>query len=321
MPIQEHQDPRFWNYVHQYLYSIRLNTKSIKQTTGIQNLDSYSYLSESFVYPPYGEQIMIANFLDEKTKQVDKAIANKERLITLLEEERISLISHAVMKGLDPNIPLVDSDIPWIGKFPKHWKLAKLKDLAKVELSNIDKKTKDNESQILLCNYVDVYYHELITNEIDFMEATAPNEKISKFSLKAGNVIITKDSETPDDIAVPAYVPETLPGVVCGYHLAQISPLQGVINGKYLFRSFQSSGIKNQFEIFAHGITRYGISKYDIKNSFFLVPPFTEQIKIADYIDKKCLLLDNSINNNRRQIKLLKEYRSAIISALVKGKI
>ena len=212
-----------------------------------------------------------------------------------------------------------NSGVDWIDEIPLDWNISKLKWLAKVRLSNIDKKTNEGEQPVNLCNYVDVYYNEKITLDLDFMRATAPLEKIDNFTLQGGDVLITKDSETPDDIAVPAYVPLPLPGVVCGYHLALIRSNNGA-NGNYLFRSFVAYGIRDQFEIAANGITRFGIGKYVIDNSIFLAPTIDEQLKIAKYLDHKTHLIDTLIEKKQKQIKLLQEQRAAIINqAVTKG--
>ena len=118
-----------------------------------------------------------------------------------------------------------DSELPWLGRIPKHWDVSRLRTIATVTLSGVDKKRSDGEQHVRLCNYVDVYKNDFITDEIDFMAATASQSEISRLALQREDVLITKDSETWADIAVPAYVPETLPGVVCGYHLALIRPV------------------------------------------------------------------------------------------------
>ncbi|MBF0549289.1 MAG: restriction endonuclease subunit S [Deltaproteobacteria bacterium] len=213
-----------------------------------------------------------------------------------------------------------DSGVEWIGRMPDHWKMAKLKRLAKVKLSNIDKKSNEEDLPVELCNYVDVYYNDRITSDIEFMKATARKDQVDSLSLKRGDVIITKDSETADDIAVPAYVPSSLLGVVCGYHLAHIRPYEGYINGNYLFRAFGSHGIRDQFEISANGVTRFGIGKYAIDNSMFLLPPTQEQVIIATYLDHKTAQIDDLIAKKRRLIELLTEERAAVINqAVTKG--
>lgn len=217
-----------------------------------------------------------------------------------------------------------DSGVEWIGEVPEHWGVEKLKWIAKVRLSNIDKKSKEGELAVELCNYVDVYYNDNITSDIEFMKATARQDQIDIFSLKEGDILITKDSETPDDIAVPAFVSSSLHGVVCGYHLAHVRPYRKYTDGKYLFRLFSAHGISDQFEISANGVTRFGIGKQAIDNSVFLTPPppppFEEQTAIAAYLDRKTTQIDNLISKKQKLIELLKEERAAIINqAVTKG--
>ena len=213
-----------------------------------------------------------------------------------------------------------DSGVEWIGKVPEHWRVEKLKWIAKVRLSNIDKKSKEGELAVELCSYVDVYYNDNITSDIEFMKATARQDQIDIFSLKEGDILITKDSESPDDIAVPAYVPLSLHGVVCGYHLAHVSPYRKYANGNYLFWSFSGHGISDQFEISANGVTRFGIGKQAIDNSVFLTPSIEEQTAIAAYLDHKTTQIDDLISKKQKLIELLKEERVAIINqAVTKG--
>ena len=211
-----------------------------------------------------------------------------------------------------------DSGVEWIGEIPEHWEVKKLKYLANANPSNIDKKSKDDEDDIFLCNYVDVYNNEFITRELDFMKATANKSQIEKFILNKGDVIATKDSETPDDIANPALVVEDFENVVCGYHLTHIKP-KGIY-GEYLFRQFQSTFIQAHFEISANGVTRYGLG-VDIFNSvLILVPPTEEQTTIANYLDRKTAEIDDLISKKEQLLTLYEEEKTAIINqALTKG--
>ena len=129
-----------------------------------------------------------------------------------------------------------DSGVEWLREIPAHWGVKKLKHIAKVRLSNVNKHSKPRETPVRLCNYTDVYYRDFIAGDIDFMVATATSNQISDFILERGDVLITKDSESFDDIAVPAYVTQSFDDVICGYHLAHIKPTY--IKGSYLFRSF-----------------------------------------------------------------------------------
>src|SRR5690348_16203590 len=126
-----------------------------------------------------------------------------------------------------------------IGALPAHWIRKQLRRVAVIEPSNVDKKSVEGEEPIRLCNYVDVYKNEKITRSIEFMTATAKPEQIQKFSVRQGDVLVTKDSETPDNIAVPALITESIPDLVCGYHLAPIRPCTDEVMGEFLFRALQ----------------------------------------------------------------------------------
>lgn len=212
------------------------------------------------------------------------------------------------------------SGMEWLGNVPEGWLVHKLKYLASIKLSSVDKKVENEEKIVHLCNYVDVYKNDYITPRILFMEATASSDEINNFTIKKGDVLITKDSEEWDDIAVPAYVKFDIPNVLCGYHLALVRPNEKIIVGEYLFRSFQTHGINDQFRVAANGITRYGIGKFWIDSALFPVPSFREQHAIAAFLDRETARIDALIEKKERQIELLQEKRAALIShAVTKG--
>ena len=272
------------------------------------------------VLPPESEQQAIAAFLDHETAKIDALIEKKEKLIELLQEKRTAIISHAVTRGLDPNVPLQDSGVEWLGEIPVHWSVRRLKTVSAVQLSNVDKKSLEGQESVTLCNYTDVYYNDRITCNLDFMSATATADQIRRFSLRAGDVLITKDSESWTDIAVPSLVVEDLPGVLCGYHLAHIRPKE-FINGAFLGRAFAAIGPRDQFQIAANGITRYGLGSDAICTSQFAIPPIDEQSTIAVFLDRETAKIDALIEKVHNAIEKLKEYRTALISAAVTGKI
>ena len=139
------------------------------------------------------------------------------------------------------------SDIEWLGTLPKRWKVRRLKFISNVQSSSVDKKSKEDEDAVLLCNYTDVYKNEFIDHSIEFMKATAPQRHIDQFTLNKGDIIITKDSEDRFDIAVPAKVNIDFDNVLCGYHLALIRADYEQVNPDFLFRWFQSDLVNDQF--------------------------------------------------------------------------
>ena len=228
-----------------------------------------------------------------------------------------------------------DSGVASLGEIPEHWEVTRLKTVAEIQLSNVDKKTLTGQIPVRLCNYVDVYYNDKIVGDLDFMSASASEDQVARFTLRKGDVLITKDSETPNDIAVPAVVDEDLPGVVCGYHLAHIRP-GATFDGNYLARAFASHGLRDQFRIAANGITRFGLTSGAIGDSFFPLPPLAEQRAIAAFLDRRTGTIDGLLGKKKRLPELLREerqspigrvvhwlveYRSALISAAVTGRI
>ena len=224
------------------------------------------------------------------------------------------------------------------GSLPAGWRLEKLKFYAEVRNSNVDKKTVDGEEPVRLCNYTDVYYNDRITPDLDFMEATATLDEIERFRLRQGQVILTKDSESWDDIGVPALVTEDMAGVLCGYHLTVFEP-GAELDGGFLAWLCRSKPLNEQFQIAANGVTRYGLGQYPMRNAFVALPPLKVQLQIARFLDDKTERIDALIKQltgnvlttkARRDLEsakdksmcgLLLEYRSALVTAAVTGQI
>lgn len=186
----------------------------------------------------------------------------------------------------------------------------------------MDKHAVEGEQSIKLCNYLDVYKNERITPNMDFMLATASAEQIKRLSIQRDDVLMTKDSETPDDIGVPALVADDIEGVVCGYHLALLRPRPELCVGAYLARLLTSTYIQAQFATSAVGLTRYGLGKYDIENVLLPIPSTYEQTAIATFLDRQTTKFDTLIAKQEKLIELLQEKRQALIShAVTKGLI
>jgi len=211
------------------------------------------------------------------------------------------------------------SGVEWLGEVPEHWQIRRLKHICSASPSNVDKKTHDGEARVRLCNYVDVYYNDVITPDLEFMEASATDEQIAKFTLRSGDTIITKDSETADDIAIAAYVPQDLPGVVCGYHLSVVRP-RGQTVGGYVKWLFGSTYSKSCFAVRANGLTRVGLGQYELENVELPFPPVGEQRAIAAFLERETAKIDALVAEQERLIELLAEKRQAVIShAVTKG--
>lgn len=213
-----------------------------------------------------------------------------------------------------------DSGVPWLGQVPVGWTITRLNEAAKIKTSNVDKKTEEGEEPVRLCNYVDIYYNEKITSKIEFMMASATIAEINKFRLYKGDVVLTKDSESPSDIGIPAFIDEDIEDLVCGYHLAVLKSIADKTWGAYLYYAIKSRPSAAQFEVLANGITRFGLSHDDLKSILFALPSFPEQKAIADFLDVKTAEIDALIAKKQELLKLLSEQRTALITnAVTKG--
>lgn len=302
-----------------YIAEFARYTKGIVK--GFWRLYTEEFYNINSIIPPQNEQEIILSFIVMTNNKIARFIKTKKRLIEVLKEQKQVIINHAVTKGIDPNVKLKPSGINCLGDIPEHWEVRRLRTVATVKPSGVDKNTVDGEIPILLCNYVDVYKNDYITPNISFMKATATQAEINAFKLRVGDVIITKDSEDWADIAVPAYVINDFEDVICAYHLAVVRPNKKIVSGGYLFRAFSSEMIADQFRVSANGITRYGLSQNAIKSAFFPVPPIDEQEKIVEYIKDKCKEIEVAIVKANREIELIHEYRIRLISDVVTGKV
>jgi type I restriction enzyme, S subunit len=164
------------------------------------------------------------------------------------------------------------------------WPTRKLRDVADIRVSNVDKKVYASETPIKLCNYMDVYSNDYVTREFDFMPGSASKVEMERFGLLRGDVIITKDSETPDDIGKPAVVMDDILNLVCGYHLCLIRPKNGDVDSVYLAKQLGTSRVVRYFSVNASGSTRFGLPVGAIENLDIPFAPEPEQAKIAEIL-------------------------------------
>ncbi len=196
--------------------------------------------------------------------------------------------------------------------------MTRLKHLAEVRVSNVDKKSYDGERPVRLCNYTDVYYGDaLAASRGDFMTATATAAQIANFRLEAGDTVLTKDSETADDIGVSAYIAESAPDFVCGYHLAVLRPNVRMTHPKFLYWAVRGTAVREQLSVAATGVTRFGLRSEALANAALTVPALEEQRRIADFLDDQVALLDRAINLRQHQASLVDERLFTFISDLL----
>ena len=188
-----------------------------------------------------------------------------------------------------------------------------------MRVSNVDKHASEDEIPVRLCNYVDVYYNDHIDGNLPYMKATASHTEVDRFRLKRNDVVITKDSEAWNDIAVPALVTDAPHDLICGYHLAILRPSHAIL-GAYLVRALQTQQIAQQLHVEAQGITRYGLTHDDVLSVRIPLPPIDEQSAIVRYLDHADELINCYISAKERLIALLEEQRQAVVhKAITRG--
>ncbi|MVX67005.1 restriction endonuclease subunit S [Clostridium chromiireducens] len=314
-----------FNYVNYLLRSTKFKTIYNRLSYGVRvgqwDMRYDDFKNIKLYIPTIAEQDQIVKYLDFQLLKINKFIKAKKKLIDTLKEQKQAIINGAVTKGINPNVKMKSSGVEWLGDIPEHWEILNLSQIAKVTLSGLDKKSYDNQKKVFLCNYVDVYKNDYITNNIDFMIATASEDEIRNLSLRSGDIIITKDSESWDDIAVPAYVPNKLENVVCAYHLALIRKKSNNIISEFLYSAFLSQYVSVQYKVKAKGVTRYGLSYQSIRDVVIFVPPINEQHEIIKIIKSAIINIDEAISRTQKEIELITEYRTSFISDVVTGKV
>ena len=194
----------------------------------------------------------------------------------------------------------------------KAWNTLPLGAIASVAVSGVNKHILPGETPVRLCNYLDVYRNRRLTKSHEFSAGSARPSEVERFQVRKGDVIITKDSETPDDIAVPALIVDDVAETVCGYHLALIRPSERLHPG-FLSYLFQSETAKRYFLRTATGLTRFGLSVRAIESFPVPLPPTTDQAAIARVLDA----LDTALERTREAIARAQELRISLIAELL----
>ena len=207
--------------------------------------------------------------------------------------------------------------LAWREHVPKGWLVMPLRSVADYVVSNVDKVPADDELPVRLCNYSDVYNNEFIDLGLDFMRSTATEDEISRFHLEVGDVLITKDSESWDDIGVPALVTMTDDDLVCGYHLALLRPRPERLLGRFLLRCLQAKILRLQLELAANGVTRFGLPKSDIGAMRLPIPPIEIQQSITESLDKEAGRIDALISAKQHVLQLLSQKRTSLIASTI----
>ena len=314
MPVRKPFCASFLCYLHSTCYGLRINTKSIKQNTGIQNLDSAAYLNERVAFPPPHEQYAIADFLDCETAKIDTLVADYRTLIELLQEKRQAVISHAVTKGLDPTVPLKDSGVEWLGEVPEHWMMSRLKWVSPSITVGIVVNPSELISEL---GKPFIYGGDIAEGVIHFEKARRISDEDSlrndKTILNPGDLLTVRVGAP----GVTAVVPEECKGGNCA---SVMLTRRGDYDSRWLCFAMNSRMIRYQVENVQYGAAQEQFNIAHAINFAVIVPPRDEQEHVANSLQRETATIDSLITDAQEAITLLQERRTALISAAVTGK-
>ena len=316
--LADGMNPSYWRYCHAAAYSIRLNYRSIKQTSGIQNLDQSQYLDERAPFPPLPEQRTIASFLDTETSKIDSLVSEQRRLIELLKEKRQAVISHAVTKGLNPDVKMKPSGVDWIGDTPEHWSVRPIRTLANVVRGGSPRPAGDSK-----------YFNGDFMPWVTVAEITKDNLK----GLTGTETCLTREGSENSRMFEPNTLLYSNSGATLG--VPKILEIQACANdGVIGFLDLSDEVCISFFYFFLYSITdairekvKQGSGQPNLNTDIVkalrlpLPPDSDEQKEIVGYIETICSKFDTLEAQAERAIELLQERRTALISAAVTGKI
>ncbi|HCL3968285.1 TPA: restriction endonuclease subunit S [Pseudomonas aeruginosa] len=296
------------NYLMASMYALKINLRSIKQSTGIQNLDSGQYLDEGVAAPSFDEQATIAATLDRETARIDALIQKKTRFIELLKEKRQALITHAVTKGLDPNVKMKDSGVEWIGKVPEHWDVKPFFALV-TELNR--KNVGLVETNILSLSYGNIIQKPETRN----MGLTP--ESYETYQIVESGEIVFRFTDLQNDKRSLRSAQVTQRGIITSAYMA-VKPRS--IDSTYFAWLMRSYDLCKVFYAMGGGL-RQSLKFEDVRRLPVLIPPVDEQSEITNIINAGTARIDALVEKTEQSITLLKERRAAFITAAVTGQI
>jgi len=297
------------NYVERYAYGI---------ADGQMPLRYVDFKRMYSIVPPLEIQNSIVVYLDNKINKIEKFIRNKERLISLFEKEKEVIINQVITKGIDSFKPMKDSGIEWIGAYPEHWQLLKLRFLGVCQNGiNISGEKFGYGSPFV--SYSDVYKNMTIPEIIEGLVSSSSSDQIA-FSVNEGDVFFTRTSETIEEIGFASTCLESKPNAVFAGFLIRFRPKKNILIKEYSKFFFRAIIHRAYFVKEMNLVTRASLSQELLKGLPVLIPPIEEQVRIAKYLEKELAKRNCIITKAQKEITAIKEYREALITDLVTGK-
>ncbi len=271
------------------------------------------------IIPPTEEQTAIANYLDHKTAEIDQQIADKKRLLELYEEEKTGIINEAVTKGLNPAAPMKDSGIEWLGEIPKEWEVKNIKHLVSKVGSGVTPSGGASVYQlsgIPLLRSQNIHFDGLRLDDVAYITNDI-HDSMNNSKVKDGDVLL---NITGASIGRVYFAESWLGEANVNQHVCILRP-NVVIETKYLYYILRSNIGQEQIRREQTGGGREGLNFEALKNFFIFSITLQEQQSIVNHIEVECARIDTKKKNTKQLIELLKEYREALISEVVTGKV
>ncbi|MVX66574.1 restriction endonuclease subunit S [Clostridium chromiireducens] len=307
----------FWLY---YMKSELFKIMYLQFNKGntIDSIKISSLMNGIVVVPEKCEQEKVADYLDEKCSKIDQTIEKQKQVIEKLKEYKQSIITEAVTKGLNPDVKMKDSGVEWIGEIPEHWKVKRLRYIARCQ-NGISKSAECFGSGFPFVSYGDVYRNIELPNNIEgLVESSESDRKI--YSVEEGDIFFTRTSETIEEIGLTCVCKNTIKNATFAGFLIRVRPIDHSIDVNYSKYYFSSNVHRKFFVKEMNLVIRASLSQELLKKLPVLLPSIEEQIEIANYLDKKCTAIDKSISQKEKLIEKLTEYKKSLIYECVTGK-
>ena len=264
--------------------------------------------------PSLVEQAQITNFLDHETAKIDTLIEKQQQLIKLLKEKRQAVISHAVTKGLNPNAPMRDSGVEWLGEVPEHWEVVPLKHLANIKYG-IGEPPKYMEEGVALVRATNIRSGRISNTNLVFVNPEdIPVNRI--VWLEVGDIIVVRSGAGTGDSSI---IPKEYEGSIAGFDMV-VKPINCI--SAFLGHALLSNYVRdNQMDLEKARAAQPHLNAEELGDCFILLPPKQEQVEIDQYIARELSKFDLLMQQVDKASVLLQERRTALISAAVTGKI
>ena len=314
-------DSRFYHY---FLHDWDITKAIYNQGKGLRQSLNWDDIKNMLIpVLDISEQTAIANYLDSTTAKIDEAIAQQQKMIDLLNERKQIIINNAVTKGLNPDVPMKDSGVDWIGEIPEHWEINKFRNLFKTRTGITFTKAQLEEEGEPVISYGQIHSKENWGASVNpvlirHIPASLTKGKESALAFK-GDFLFADTSEDFEGCGNCVCI-DTPEPIYAGYHTI-LAKRDNDEHEQYLAYLFASSNWRGQLRSMVNGVKVYSVTQSLLKAVIVLLPPKSEQIEIAEYITKRVVLIDAAIKRHTDRIKLLQERKQIIINDVVTGKV